>query len=232
MRSLHVFAVEILSLLFLSGCYSTTNVRTYRDMSEALPHSLRIMAVDTTVYELKRFSFTDSLVEGEGEHLVAGHWLPFSGQLPMSRIVYIQSRSFNTFTSLVGLGLIGLTAAWFNEAGTEEGLRVWRPYGGGGSCPYVYAWDGSRYVRQGEVFGTALGKGLETSTGCVLPDASVPEGILRVRIADERPETHYINSIRVCAYEALRGTPVYLDTHDRAWPLPSLQPPLRAPDAK
>jgi hypothetical protein len=231
MKSRHRFAIEMLSVLLLSGCWSTTNIRTYRDMSEAPPHWLRVMTVDTTLYELTRFSFTDSLIEGEGEHLVAGCWLPFSGELPMSRIVYIQSRSFNALTSLVGLGVIGLTAAWFNEANAEEGLRVWRPYGGGGSCPYVYAWNGSRFVRQGEVFGTALGKGLETSTGCVLPDASAPDGILRVRIADERPETHYINSVRVCAYEAPRGTPVYLDTHDRAWPLPSLLPPLRAPDA-
>jgi hypothetical protein len=230
MRSLHCFALEILSVLLLSGCFSTTDVRTYRDISEALPHTIRIMALDTTIYELRRFSFTDSLVEGEGEHLVAGHWLPFSGELPMSRIVYIQSRSFNTFTSLVGLGLIGLTAAWFDEANAEEGLKVWRPYGGGGSCPYVYAWNGSRYVRQGEVFGTAFGKGMETSTGCVLPDASAPDGILRVRIADERPETHYINSVRVCAYEVPRGTSVHLDTRDRAWPLTSLLPPLRAPD--
>jgi hypothetical protein len=231
MKSRHRFAIEILSVLLLPGCWSTTNIRTYRDMSEAPPHSLRVMTVDTTLYEFTRFSFTDSLIEGEGEHLVAGRWLLFSGQVPMSRIVYIQSRSFDVLTSLVGLGVIGLTAAWFNEANAEEGLRVWRPYGGGGSCPYVYAWDGSRFVREGEAFGTALGKGLETSTGCVLPDASAPDGILRVRIADERPETHYINSVRVCAYEAPRGTPVYLDTHDRAWPLPSLLPPLRAPDA-
>ena len=220
-------------LILFSGCYSTSDIRTYRDLTEALPRTLRIMSVDTTVYDLRIWSFTDSLVEGEGEQLVAGRWLPFSGRLPMSRIVYIQSRSFNTLTTLVGAGLVGLTAAWFSQARAEEGLSIWRPYpvGGGGSCPYVYAWDGSCYVCQGEVFGTALGKGLETSTGCILPDASAPDGILRVRIADESPETHYINSVRVCAYETPGETPVHLDTRDRAWPLPSLLAPLRAPDA-
>lgn len=220
-----------LALFFLSGCFSTSDIKTYRDLSEAIPGSLRIMTVDTTIYDLRTVSFTDSLVEGEGEHFVDGHWLPFSGGVPMARIVYIQSRSVNTWMTLAGVGLVGLTADWFNQARAEEGLDVWRPSpaAGGGSCPYVYAWNGSHYVRQGEVFGTAFGKGLETSTGCVLPDASAPDGILRVRIADERPETHYINSVRVSAYDTPMRTSVYLDTRDRAWPLPSLSPPLRAP---
>jgi hypothetical protein len=230
MRILSRISLTTCSALVLSGCFSTKEIRTYGELSGALRHPIRIMAVDTTIYDLKRFSFSDSLLEGEGEHLIAGRWVPFSGRLPMSRIVYIQSRSLSIVGSIGVLGLMGLTAAGIENSTPGRGLSVFRQMGGIGlSCPFVYAWDGSRYVRQGEVFGTALGKGLETSTTCMLPDAAAADGFLRVRIADERPETHYINSVRVSAYEAPRGTPAYLDTRDRAWPLPALSPPIRAP---
>jgi hypothetical protein len=230
MRILRRILLTTCSALILSGCFSTKEIRTYGELSGAHHHPIRIMAADTTIYDLRWFSFSDSLLEGEGEHLIAGRWVTFSGRLPMSRIVYIQSRSLNIVGSIGVLGLMGLTAAGIEQSTPGRGLSVFRQMGGiGPSCPFVYAWDGSRYVRQGEVFGTALGKGLETSTACMLPDASAQDGLIRVRIADERPETHYINSVRVCGYETPRGTPVYLDTHDRAWPLPALFPPLRAP---
>lgn len=230
MRILRRISLMTCSVLIFSGCFSTKEIRTYGDLSGALHHPIRIMAADTTIYDLRRFSFSDSLLEGDGEHLVAGHWIQFSGRLPISRIVYIQSGSLNIVGSIGVVGLMGLTAAGIEQSTPGRGLSVFREMGGIGlSCPFVYAWDGSRYVRQGEVFGTAFGKGLETSTACILPDASTPDGFIRVRIADERPETHYINSVRVCAYETPRGTPVYLDTRDRAWPLPALSAPLRAP---
>jgi hypothetical protein len=221
------------SALILSGCYSTHDIQTYGDLSGAYHQSLRVMSVDMTVYDLSKFSFNDSLLRGEGKRLVAGRWLHFSGDLPMSRIVYIQTQNVNVFQTLLGLGLMGLTADAIVQS-PGRGLSVYRRMGGDGligSCPYVYAWDGSAYVRQGEAFGTALGKGLETSTACLLPGASAEDREVRVRIADERPETHYINAVHVSAYEVPPGTPVSLDTRDRLWPLPSLLHPLVAPEA-
>jgi len=219
--------------LTLTGCFSTHDIRTYGDLSDAIHEPLRIMTVDTTVYDLNTFSFNDSLLMGDGECLVGGRWSHFSGNLPMSRIVYIQTRSLNMFQSVLGLGLLGLTAEVIEYSTPGRGLSVYRTMGGDGligSCPYVYAWDGSAYVRQGEAFGTALGKGLEASTACLLPAASDMDGEVRVRIADERPETHYINAVHVSACEVPPGSPVSLDTRDRVWPLPSLVPPLVAPE--
>ena len=220
-------------VLTLSGCFSTHDIKTYGDLSGAIHEPLRILTVDTTVYDLSRFSFNDSLLIGDGECLVGGRWSHFSGTLPMSRIVYIQTRSLNMFQSVLGLGLLGLTAEVIDESTPGRGLSVYRTMGGDGlfgSCPYVYAWNGAGYVRQGEAFGTALGKGLETSTACLLPGLSVQAGEVRVRIADERPETHYINAVHVSAYEVPPGTRVSLDTRDRPWPLYSPLPPLVAPD--
>jgi hypothetical protein len=216
-------------LLLIPGCFETKEITTYGDLVDAAPSPVRIMTVDTTIYDLDRFTCIDSLIEGAGNHLVAGARVPFSGRIPMSDIVYIQSTRLNILGTVAGIGVLGIVAAGIEGSAHGREISIYRTMGGGGSCPYVYAWNGTGYVRQGEVFGTALGKGLETTSGCMLPAASSPGGIIRVRLADERPETHYVKSVRLTACEAPPGVPVFLDTRDRPWALPSIEPPLRAP---
>jgi len=114
------------------------------------------------------------------------------------------------------------------QATSVSGLQVHTEVTGG-SCPFIYVWDGARYVLEGETFGTAVGKALETSTRCTLP-AALEGHELDVRISNERPETHYINRATVTAYEAPRGSAVYLDEAKHAWAVAHPLQPLNAPD--
>jgi len=227
-------AAAVAAAFMLAGCFSTSDIRTYGDLSGARGHALRVMTVDTVLYDLDRFTFTDSLLSGEGERVAAGRRQTFAGEIPLSRIVYVQTREVNVLGSLLCVGVIGLAAEATIQTPLDRGMSVYRKMGGdgilgNGSCPYISAWNGSVFVRQGEAFGTALGKGLETSTDCLLPAAAADDGIVRVRVSNERPETHYVNSVEVLAYEVAKGAGVGFDTHGNAWPLTEPLPPRRAP---
>jgi hypothetical protein len=100
----------------------------------------------------------------------------------------------------------------------------------GSSCPYVYAWDGARYALQAEPFVIAWGRALELTTWHLLPAAREQDGVLRLRLANERAETHFVNSVRAYAIELGSAPAAVLDVAGTAWPLSHPVPPVLARD--
>ena len=98
---------------------------------------------------------------------------------------------------------------------------------GGTSCPYVYAWNGSRYELQAEPFGVAWGRALELTTAHLLPAARAEHGVVRLRLTNERQETHYVDSIHLLAIELGQAAGAVLDDQGRAWPLQHPVAPAR-----
>jgi hypothetical protein len=219
-------------MLLCAGCFNvTTDITTFdqfRQYKREGPNTLRVMTTDSSVYELETYTLHDSTLEGNGTHFTTSGKSPFTGQLPLSRLVYVQGRETSFGRTLLALAVIGYVGASAGTAGEHQGLRVYRP--SSGSCPYVYAWDGNQYVLQGEVFGTAFGKALESSTACMLPAASSQSASVLVRVSNERPETHYIDAMQVVAFEAPEGADVLLDNTQRAWPVLHPQSPLQSPE--
>ena len=101
-------AAAFVAAFVLAGCFSTSDIRTYGDLAGARSHAVRVMTADTALYDLDRFTFTDSVLTGEGERLAAGRRQPFTGDIPLSRIVYVQTRELNILGSLICAGVIGV----------------------------------------------------------------------------------------------------------------------------
>jgi len=124
----------LLSLIFiLCGCYSTHEIETYGQLSTARDFPfLTVMTLDTALYDLSRFSFDDSLLKGEGVRVVAGHSTPFSGNIPMSRIVRIRGQSINVAGSMLVIAVAALAAATAVHYVSGGGFSVYRKMGGDG----------------------------------------------------------------------------------------------------
>jgi hypothetical protein len=219
------------TIFICAGCfYTTTDIKTIDQFSRYKidgPNTLRVMTTDRSLYELTLYSLRDSVLEGSGTKITQTGKSPFTGQFPLSSVVYLQGSepSFGrTLFALTAIGFIGVCAV---DAAQHHGLSVFRP--SSGSCPYVYAWDGRQYVLQGEVFGTAFGRALEARTVCMLPATAPQSTVVCVRVSNERPETHYIDAIQALAFEAPKGATVLLDNQHRAWPVLQPQPPLQSP---
>lgn len=67
------------------------------------------------------------------------------------------------------------------------------------SCPFIYSWDGTRYVFDAEPYGGAITRGLERDDDTVLEHLRADQGLYRLLLTNEVDETQVTNvvSLRV-----------------------------------
>lgn len=226
-----------LVLCILLGTSSCSTTRNYTNRSELRESSGRLLVLtkDSSKYYFDRFSVKDSTMEGFGKREHRDFVTDFKGEISLREVTYvIGSPAFN-FWDVLGITAVllatipGLDAAG-GPTSSVNAAEYPEPTGGGSSCPTLYAWNGSVYQLDGEAFGTALGRALETETGTVLHSLRPTEGALRVRISNERPETHYLNSVRLFSVAHDLGSRVVLDGQNRPWSVSQPLHPLSATD--
>jgi len=237
-RTLFVAAL----LVIAQGCATTRTLRSREEFSSVpTGQPIRVFAQHDRVYLFRDFTLADTLVRGSGTVTERAHTTHFEGDIPFSQIVAITSSSPSVMKTLLLAGVTVLFVAAVADihgsggldpkAGTTRHEPASSSGGGfGSSCPYVYAWDGSRYVLAAEPFGTALGRALETTTTHLLPAERSEDGIVRLQLANERRETHFVNSVRVSAIELGSAPAAVLDVEGTAWPLFHPAAPISARD--
>jgi hypothetical protein len=222
-------------LALYHGCTTTQEITRRSELAN--PEETGVITVltkDTTLYQLENYHLTDSLLIGVGSSERAGKHASFSGELRLTDILYIQAHSTSFWKGLVETGVVvsfvGLAASYLggNQGLSEEDSLVYT--GGLSSCPFVYSWNGKQYILEAEVFGTSLGKALEARTCSVLPSLRNDHSRLRVRITNERPETHYLNSVDLLAVEIDTAATAIADIKNVIWPVYKAAPALAATD--
>jgi hypothetical protein len=84
------------------------------------------------------------------------------------------------------------------------------------SCPFVYSWDGTAWVLDGEPFGGAVSRGLARTDWSELEAVDADRGEYRVRLGNEMDETQYVDAIELVVVDHEPGTAVVMDASGRA----------------
>jgi hypothetical protein len=79
------------------------------------------------------------------------------------------------------------------------------------SCPFVYSWDGQKYVFDAEPYGGAVSPGLERDDYTPLDHLQEAAGFYRLLLTNEVNETQYTNFIELWAVDHPAGTRVLTD---------------------
>jgi hypothetical protein len=92
------------------------------------------------------------------------------------------------------------------------------------SCPFIYSWDGTRYVFEAEPYGGAITRGLERDDYGVLPTLRSDGGSYRLLVTNEVNETQMTNLFSLWAVDHAPGLRVVPDEwgglHTLSRPLP------------
>ena len=98
------------------------------------------------------------------------------------------------------------------------------------SCPFVYSWDGSRYVFDAEPYGGAITRGLERDDYSELEHLRAQHGEYRLLLTNEVDETQYTNLMELWVADHARGSRVVSDEHGALRAYTGIQPLAAARD--
>jgi len=136
------------------------------------------------------FTFDDNLGKYESEkYVIVG--VTGEGQvveIDAEEILYVRVSRFDYTTScLAGLGGIVIVAAvvFVIALATKE------------SCPFIYSYDGEKYVFDAEPLGGATSKGLAREEYSRLENIKEVDGKYKLRIVNEVDETQYIDALNL-----------------------------------
>jgi len=186
---------------------------------------IRALTVDSRLYTLNTFTFTDSLLSGSGTLKKKGLTTPFDGSIPFNHIVFIEGLETTSSKGLWVVPMMVVVASGLAAALAPPMFTIIPPSSGSGSCPYVYAFGGKQFKLEAEAFGTSVSKSLEAQTFSILPSLAPVDGLLNVRVSNERPETHLLNSVHLFVADAGDTSSVVLDINNVLWQLLHPIPP-------
>ncbi len=157
-------------------------------------------------------------------------WEKFSGEIPLDSIDLLSfSQSDPGKSFLINSVVLTLLIKGFMADDGPDNPQVELVYPrGSGSCPFIYSWNGNDFILEGEAFPIALGKAREMTNRTVLSQLNPVDNMLKVRITNERPETHFFNQITLQAVEVDDQAFVVSDNNRHLWPVYQNHKPISA----
>jgi hypothetical protein len=212
-----VFMITLVGLYF--GCTSTQRITKRSQLANPLETgTITVLTKEGTRYELPEYRLTDSTLIGRGSVEREGTRSPFGGSLKLTDIGYVKTQNASVGKTLINLGAIVFFAATaYSYMSAKEGLSVQEQvghyypstgggggceYGCEGSCPFIYTYDGGNFFRESETFAGAVFRGAERVSYDRLNHLRPVDGKCFLRITNERPETEYVNEIKLIAVDA------------------------------
>jgi len=230
LKSQFTRTLTLIGLLMLSGCYISSRTTTFRELEQTSnqKYPIRALTVDSTLYTFDTFAFTDSTLSGKGSWKKNGSMQKFEGTLKFSNIVLIERIHSNYWKAFWIIPMTVAIIGGISQISQPSEFNIRRPIGG--SCPFIYSFNGTDFILEAEAFSTAVSRSMETQTFHVLPSLATVKNKLTIRIKNERPETHMINSVHLYTADSRNGSSVVLDTENNLWTVKNALPPVKASD--
>jgi hypothetical protein len=229
--STYLFSFSVLVIILIgggcSGTYDTTKKSELQQLRGKGP--IRVLTVDSLLYTFETFSFTDSILSGQGILKRNGFVTQFEGSVPFRRIAFIERIEISYWKPVWMIPMLAGIISSFKtmlEGSTSTKFEIHRS----GSCPFVYAYDGKEFKLEAEAFGTSISKAFEAQTFSLLTFLTPINGLLTVQVRNERPETHLLNSVQLFAADAGIASATVLDINNKLWPVHDANPPSAAHD--
>ncbi len=97
-------------------------------------------------------------------------------------------------------------------------------------CPFVYAWDGDRFMLDAELYGGAISRGLERPDYSELPHLRAQHGSYRILLSNELEEADFTDSLELWSVDHPAGTRAGIDNDGKLYSMANPRPPLEARD--
>ncbi len=210
------FAVLMLSIIFLAGCYSSETLQADKVKGSLDYNKVTIIITEdngtTCQYQLLKNNpgtIKNDTLLGKALKISEDTELDkskiYNLKIPVSKIKYMEVENFSTSkTILLTAGIAGAvaiiaaissngssgsseTSGWLKSDGTFRNF----------SCPLIYTLGDEGYKLESETFAGAVFKGIERTSYDILSNIKPIKGVYKMRLVNAREETEYVNKFKL-----------------------------------
>jgi hypothetical protein len=227
-------AMVLAALLSLSGC-TVRKVQQVPAASVPQPQTERIVGITTVTGVDVSFDASGATVTSGTLHATVNKG---AYELPVDQIqrYWLERKEISTgrTVGLVAGLVVGAVVVAAIIVGVEASNKTPAPVSTtpGQSCPFVYSWDGTRYVFDAEPYGGAIARGLEKDDYSELGQLREEEGRYKLRMTNEVDETQMTNMTELWVVDHPAGTRVVPDIRGNLRTVSAPQGLLAARDAQ
>jgi hypothetical protein len=232
-------AIALAFLLFLSGCHThVLQQMPAASLPQPLSNKQMIVRVTTVKGEDMPFDPPGATIRGE---TVSGTYKNHPVDVPLNQVqrFWVQTTQLSTARTVgliagltAGVVVIAVVAAEASKKSTPTTPTAPTSTTGVGSCPFIYSWDGTRYVFEAEPYGGAIVRGLERDDYSELGQLREEDGRYKLRMTNEVDETQMTNLTELLVVDHPANTRVVPDIAGNLHTVSAPQGLLSAHDAK
>ncbi len=218
LRSALALLVAAALLITTTACYDRTGRKLEIAPTDVQVSSSFILSLVTISGDVVEFVGEAKIEEGE---VVGKVHDKGKVRIPLEKVqrLTIAERKFNTWKTIgltigVIVGVFGVLVAIV--AATKQ------------SCPFIYSWDGTKYVFDAEPYGGAITRGLERDDDTVLDRLQPDRGVYRLLLTNEVDETQYTNHLSLRVVDHAPGVRIVPGADGSLYTVARPLPPLSA----
>ncbi|MDH5356544.1 MAG: hypothetical protein OEY09_19030, partial [Gammaproteobacteria bacterium] len=121
------------------------------------------------------------------------------------------------------LALVAILAVIVNQVDDQESEPET-------SCPFIYSWNGNKFVMDAEPYGGATTRGLARDDYSELENLVAEDGYYRLLVRNEMRETQYTDLMELVVVDHAPGERVIADERGRFYSISDASPPVMARD--
>ena len=222
-RKAAIFITLVCFIICTQGCHTSRQI-TVQDLEEKPEQKIqKVVMLDNTVYEFPDGGqFIENMIVGytkEDEFI----------KLPIEQVslIYTSHDGSKQPSGPCILGLIaGVTVVML------VAINAFANQVEGASCPFVYAFDGTDYVLEGEPYGGAVCQGLQRIDHCRLDNIDQVEGEYRIMLTNEMDEIQFTDEVTLLTVDHPEDVRVYQDADGHIYTVGEIQKPLYITDTE
>ena len=158
--------------------------------------------------------------------------IEFNDKFVLSDVSYMYTKNNSTWKTLAACGIaVFIIGSEIDIAGemsahsfqVNDARGTYYPYSG--SCPTVFTSDGKNEFYESETFAGSIFRNAERTSYDILKYLKPVDGKLKLKLVNERPETDYVNELKVIAVDVMKNIKIIPDINGNLITISDSLPP-------
>lgn len=217
-------------IVFSLSCY-TTRKEKVKTVADWEGKEVKILGVMKTSGEYIEFDkkrpgriYKDSIVGQIGTESIS---------IPLSEVELVWIKKINPgLTFLATIGVASLVLGVVSLIALVVAPPKPSPPPVNESCPFIYSFDGEKYIFDAEPYGGAICQGLKRTEWCGLENLREINGQYRIMVTNELNETQYTDELKLVVVDHPKGVKVVPDASGKIHTVSQPMIPVQAYDQK